>query len=71
MPSGRYNLKSGKPHCGLMTALPTTPKFMDYEAVYLPNNPFIKAESMDTMEYLALFFPFEKPDMVKRGIESM
>ena len=22
---------------GLMTALPTTPKFMDYEAVYLPN----------------------------------
>ena len=56
---------------GLMTALPTTPKFMDYEAVYLPKNPFIKAESMDTMEYLSLFFPFEKPDVVKRGIESM
>ena len=56
---------------GLMTALPTTPKFMDYEAVYLPKNPFIKAESMDTMEYLSLFFPFEKPDVVKHGIESM
>ena len=56
---------------GLMTALPTTPKFMDYEAVYLPKNPFIKAEAMETMEYLALFFPFEKPDVVKRGIESM
>ena len=34
----------------LMTALPITPKFMDCEAVYLPKNPFIKAESMDTME---------------------
>ena len=29
---------------GLMTALPTTPTFMDYEAVYLPKNHFIKAE---------------------------
>ena len=56
---------------GLMTALPTTPKFMDYEAVYLPKNPFTKAESIGTMEYLALFFPFEKPDVVKHGIESM
>lgn len=27
---------------GLMTALPTTPNFMDYEAVYLPKNPFYK-----------------------------
>ena len=24
---------------GLMTALPTTPTFMDYEAVYLPKKP--------------------------------
>ena len=31
---------------GLMTALPTTPSFMDYEAVYLPKNHFIKEESM-------------------------
>ena len=27
---------------GLMTALPTTPKFMDYEKVYLPKNHFIR-----------------------------
>lgn len=27
---------------GLMTALPTTPNFMEYEAVYLPKNHFIK-----------------------------
>ena len=33
---------------GLMTALPTTPAFMDYEAVYLPKNHFLKEESMDT-----------------------
>ncbi len=56
---------------GLMTALPTTPNFMDYEAVYLPKNHFIKKETMSTKNYLNLFFPFDKPDVVKRGIESM
>lgn len=54
-----------------MTALPTIPSFMDYEAVYLPKNHFIRAESMSTMDYLDLFFPFVKPDVVKRGVESM
>lgn len=56
---------------GLMTALPTTPSFMDYEAVYLPKNHFIKEETMPTRKYLELFFPFNKPDVVKRGVESM
>lgn len=56
---------------GLMTVLPTTPSFMDYEAVYLPKNHFIKEESMSTEKYLNFFFPFEKPDMVKYGIESV
>ena len=28
---------------GFLTALPTTPSFMDYEAVYLPKNHFIRA----------------------------
>ena len=55
---------------GLMTALPTTPSFMDYEAVYLPKNHFIKAESMETEDYLALFYPFDQLDVVKRGVES-
>jgi hypothetical protein len=54
-----------------MTALPTTPNFMDYEAVYLPKNHFIREESMSTKDYLELFFPFDKPDVVKRGVESM
>ena len=56
---------------GLMTALPTTPNFMDYEAVYLPKNHFIKEETMATEDYLKLFFPFDKLDVIKRGVESM
>ena len=56
---------------GLMTALPTTPSFMDYEAVYLPKNRFIKKETMSTEEYLNLFFPFDKLDAVKRSVESL
>lgn len=56
---------------GLMTALPTTAQFMDYKAVYLLKNRFIKEESMDTLDYLSLFFPFERPEVAKRGIESM
>ena len=55
---------------GLMTALPTTPSFMDYEAVYLPKNHFIKEESMATDKYLSLFYPFDRLDLVKKGIES-
>ena len=54
---------------GLMTALPTTPTFMDYEAVYLPKNHFIKAETMNTLEYVSLFFPFGGIDLKKRGAE--
>ena len=50
---------------GFMTALPTTPQFMDYDAVYLPKNHFVKAESVDIDEYTTLFFPFEKPNYVK------
>ena len=52
---------------GFMTALPTTPKFMDYEAVYLPLNPFLKAETKQTAEYVDMFFPFKKPDFYKDG----
>ena len=55
---------------GLMTALPTTPDFITYHAVYLPKNHFIKAESMTTEKYLSYFFPFDKIDFVKKGMES-
>lgn len=50
---------------GLMTSLPTTPKFMDYEAVYLIKNQFIKEETMQTEDYLSIFFPFDMPDITK------
>ena len=50
---------------GFMTALPTTAQFMDYQAVYLPKNHFLKEETMNTNDYVALFFPFSKPDFQK------
>lgn len=55
---------------GFMTALPTMPQFMDYEAVYLPTNHSIKEESLSTDEYIALFYPFQKLDVTKQGRES-
>ena len=55
---------------GLMTALPTTPKFVDYKAVYLPVNHFIREEVMDTNKYLELFFPFRKLDFKKKGKDA-
>ena len=54
---------------GFMTALPTTPNFMEYDAAYLPKNHLIKAESMAVDEYTALFFPFEKPEFKKEKNE--
>ena len=44
---------------GFMTALPTTPEFMNYETVYLPKNRFIKDEAMLSDEYAKIFFPFD------------
>ena len=56
---------------GLMTALPTTPTFIDYKAVYFLTNHFIREEVLDTETYLGYFFPFEKLDFRKKGKESM
>lgn len=56
---------------GLMTALPTTPRFVEYEKVYLPKNVFIRQETMETEEYLSLFFPFRMPDFYKSGTKSL
>ncbi len=51
---------------GFMTAFPTTPDFITYEAVYFPKNHFIKEESMTTEKYLSYFFPFDRIDFVKK-----
>ena len=55
---------------GLMTALPTTPKFVDYNAVYLPVNHLIREETMNTETYVSLFFPFRKPNFRKKSKDS-
>ena len=55
---------------GFMTALPTTPEFIQYEAVYLPKNHFIREETLPTEKYLDYFFPFDKLDFSKAGKES-
>ena len=55
---------------GFMTALPTTADFITYESVYLPKNHFIKEESLPTEDYLTYFYPFDKPDFKKNGVES-
>ena len=48
---------------GFMPALPTTPDFVNYDAVYLPKNHFIREETLTTQKYIAYFFPFHKPDI--------
>lgn len=55
---------------GLMTALPTTANFMEYDKVYLLKNQFIKKEIMETREYVSLFFPFSELDYWKEGRNS-
>jgi len=54
---------------GFMTALPTTPDFMQYDTTYIPHNHFIKVESMPSHDYAMLFFPFERPDLRKSSGE--
>ena len=56
---------------GFMTALPTTSEFIQYEAVYLPKNHFIREETLSTEAYLRFFFPFGKLDFSKAGKESV
>ena len=56
---------------GFITALPTTPKFMQYEKVYLPKNHFIREEALETEQFLDYFFPFQKLNLRKRGMKSV
>ena len=45
---------------GIMTALPATTKFMDYDKVFLPKNILIRDEVLDTEQYLDMFFLFQR-----------
>lgn len=55
---------------GFMTALPTTPDFITYDAVYFPKNHFIREEMLSTETYLNYFFPFKKISFTKKETES-
>ena len=55
--AGNYGL------LGLMTGLPTTPDFLDYDYVYFPKNRIIGSESMAREDYVRMFFPFGEPDL--------
>ncbi len=46
---------------GIMTALPATVSFTEYEKVFLPKNILIKDTILDTEAYLDMFFPFGRP----------
>ena len=50
---------------GFMTALPTTPDFIDYNTAFIPHNHFIAAESMPSQDFSELFYPFATPDLIK------
>ena len=56
---------------GIMTALPTTASFFDYEKVYFPRNDFIREEVLDTTTYLRYFYPFRMPNVRKDGADSV
>jgi predicted nucleic acid-binding Zn ribbon protein len=49
---------------GFITALPTTPDFFEYETVFLPKNPVTKAARYSVAEYMKIFFPQVKEDLL-------
>jgi hypothetical protein len=55
---------------GFMTALPTTPDFTSYSAVYLPKNPVIKHETMNKDVFVGLFFPTTREERLKQFREN-
>ena len=55
---------------GLMTALPTTPDFITYEAVYLPKNHFIKEENISTERISVLLLPFQIRLIFVRNVDE-
>ena len=54
---------------GLMTALPNSPDFMEYEITFLPKNRFIRERHMKTDAYQKLFFPFHDLQKMRTKME--
>ena len=47
---------------GIMTALPSTARFIEINHVVLPKNDYIRDLTMPLEDYIGLFFPIQKPD---------
>ena len=62
---GRYGL------LGFMSALPTTPDFWEDDAVHIPKNPMFRPSRMPVKEYVDMFFPPEKGEMMGRKAKAM
>lgn len=55
---------------GLITALPTTPDFFEYKTVFLPKNPATKAGQYKVSEYMKIFFPPVKEELLLKRQKS-
>jgi hypothetical protein len=49
---------------GFITALPTTPDFFEYDSVFLHKNPVTKKARYSVAEYMKIFFPQVKEDLL-------
>lgn len=54
---------------GLMTALPNSPDYMEYEITFLPKNRFIRERYMKTDAYQKTFFPFHDLQEMRSKLE--
>ena len=62
---GKYGL------LGFMSALPTTPDFWEDESVHIPKNPIMRPAKMPVKEYVDMFFPPEKTEMMNQKAKAM
>ena len=54
---------------GMMTALPVTPEYMEYDITFFPPNRFIREKAMNTDNYQKIFFPFHELQSVRKNLE--
>gem|GEM_PF-4139934 len=62
---GKYGL------LGFMSALPTTPDFWEDNEVYIPKNPILRSAKMPVKEYVDMFFPQEKTELINKKAKAM
>jgi hypothetical protein len=62
---GKYGL------LGFMSALPTTPDFWEDDSVHIPKNPMLRPAKMPVKEFVDIFFPPEKEEMMNQKAGAM